>query len=96
MDVTEVGLEASSREMPERDEGLAMPAAVLEDVALDLGVAAGVVVLVAEATMDLGGGVPLLGRGVLVVGEDAVDDRLDRAEQGGLAVPGAGAGARHG
>ena len=30
--------------------------------------------------MDLGGGVPLLGRGVLVVGEDPVDDRPDRPE----------------
>jgi hypothetical protein len=30
--------------------------------------------------------VPLLGRGVLVVGEDPVDDRLDRSEKRGLAV----------
>ena len=67
-----------------------MPPPVLEDVALDLGIAAGVAVLVAEAAMDLGGGVPLLGRGVLVVGEDAVDDRLDRAEEGSLPVPGRG------
>ena len=88
VDVAEVGLEASAREMAQGDEGLAMPPPVLEDVALDLGVAAGVAVLVAEAAVDLGGGVPLLGRGVLVVGEDAVDDRLDRAEDGGLSVPG--------
>ena len=31
---------------------------------------------------------PLLGRGVLVVGEDLIDDRLDRPEHGSLAVPG--------
>jgi hypothetical protein len=64
-----------------------MSPAVLEDIALDLGIAAGIGMLIAEAAMDLGGGVPLLGRSVLVVGEDAVDDRLDRAEEGSLAVP---------
>jgi hypothetical protein len=44
--------------------------------------------LITEATMDLCGGVPLLGRGVLVVGEDLLDERLDRAEDGSLSVPG--------
>ena len=87
VDVAEVGLDASSRQVAQGDEGLAMSPPVLEHVALDLGIAAGVGVLVAEAAMDLGGGVPLLGRGVLVVGEDAIDDRLDRAEEGGLPVP---------
>ena len=56
------------------------------DVALHLGVAAGVAVLVAEAAEDLGGGVPLLGRGGLVVGEDLVDGRLEGAELGRGAV----------
>ena len=87
VDVAEIGLEALSREMAQGDEGLAISPAVLEHIALDLGIAAGVVVLVAKATMDLGGGVPLLGRGVLVVGEDLVDDRLDRTEEGSLSVP---------
>ena len=63
VDVAEVGLEATAREVAQGDEGLAMSASVLEHVALDLGVAAGVAVLVAEAAEDLGGGVPLLGRG---------------------------------
>ena len=54
VDVAEVGLEASSREMAEGDEGLAMSPAVLEDVALDLGIAAGVAVLVAEAAEESG------------------------------------------
>ena len=87
VDVAEVGLDTSPRQMAERDEGLAMPPPVLEHVALDLGIAADVVVLIAEATVDLGGGVPLLCRGVLVVGEDAVDERLDRSEKWGLPVP---------
>ena len=80
--MAEVGFEPMSRQMPERDERLAITSAVLEDMALDLGIAAGVGVLVAEATMDLGGGMPLLGRGVLVVGEDAIDERRDWPEQG--------------
>src|SRR4051812_13719353 len=41
----------------------------------------------AEAAQDLGGGVPLLARGVLVVGQDPVDDRLDRPRDGGLSLP---------
>lgn len=86
MDVAEVGLETSPRRMAQGDEGLAMPPAVLEDVSLDLGVASGIGVLVAEAAMDLGGGVPLLDWSVLVVGEDAIDARLDRAEDRSLSV----------
>ena len=70
VDVAEIGFEAMSREMPEGDEGLAISPPVLEHVALDLGIAAGVGVLLAEATMDLCGGMPLLGRSVLVVGKD--------------------------
>ena len=88
VDVAEVGLEALAREMAQGDEGLLMPASVLAQVALDLGVAAGVAVLVAEAAEHLRGGVPLLGRGGLVVGEDLVDDRLERPEHGGRSVPG--------
>ena len=74
MDVAEVGLEAVAREMAQGDEGLPMPSAVLANIALDLGIAAAVAVLVAEAAEDLRGGVPLLGRGGLVVGQDLVDD----------------------
>jgi hypothetical protein len=72
VDVAEVGLEAMSRQMAEGNERLAVSPPVLEHVALDLGIPAGIVVLVAEATMDLCGSMPLLGRGVLVVGEDAI------------------------
>src|SRR5262249_35090286 len=41
---------------------------------------AGVAVLVAEPPVDLGGGVPLFGRSVLVVLEDLVDGRLEGPE----------------
>jgi hypothetical protein len=43
-------------------------------------------VLITKATVDLSGGVPLLGRSGLVVGEDLVDDRLDRSEPGSFSV----------
>jgi len=74
--------------MAQGDESLSISSPVLEHIALHLGIAAGIVVLLAEATMDLGGGVPLLGRCALVVDEDAIDDRYDRAEERGLAGPG--------
>jgi len=86
--VAEIGLHAPSREVAKGDEGLAMPPPVREDIALDLGIPTGISMLIAEATMDLCGGVPLLGRGVLVVVEDAIDDRLDRAQEGGPPVAG--------
>ena len=92
VDVAEVGFEALAREVSQRDEGLLMSRPVLAQVALDLGVAAGVAVLVAEAAEDLGGGVPLLGRGGLVVDQDLVDDRLERPEDRGGSVPGRGLG----
>jgi len=86
--VAEIGLHAPSREVAKGDEGLAMPPPVREDIALDLGIPTGISMLVAEATMDLRGGMPLLGGSILVVGENLVDERLDRPEDGGLAVPG--------
>jgi hypothetical protein len=59
---------------------------MLEHITLNLGISSGVGVLIAKATVDLSGGVALLGRSVLVVGEDLVDDRLDRSEPGSLSV----------
>ena len=58
-----------------------MATSMLEQVALYLGIAATVAMLIAEASEDLGGGVPLLGWGGLVVDEDLVDDRLDGPQQ---------------
>ena len=82
MDVSEVGLDPLAGEMAQGDEGLRALAAVAAEIALDLGVAAGVAELVAEPAVDLGGGVPLLGWGALVVGEDLVDRRLEGTELG--------------
>jgi hypothetical protein len=90
VDVAEVGLEALAWEVAQRDEGLLVAWSLLEHVALHLGVATGVAMLVAEAAKDLCSGVPLLGRGVLVVGEDLVDGRLEAAELGREAVAGCG------
>src|SRR5262249_18081829 len=51
-------------------------------VAADLVVAAGVRVLVAQAAEDLHGGVTLLGRGVLVSGQDVVDNLVKGTRYG--------------
>ena len=90
VDVAEIGFEALAREMAQRDEGFLMRTSVLAQVALHLGVTAGVAVLVAEAPEELGGGVPLLGRCGLVVGQDLVDDRLERPQHRGESVAGPG------
>ena len=60
VDVSEIGLEALAREVPQRDERFLMPTSVFEQVALDLGIPAVVAVFVAEASEDLSSGVPLL------------------------------------
>ena len=87
VDVSEIGFETLAREMSQRDERFLMPASVLPQIALHLGVPAAVVVLVAESPEELGGGVPLLGRGGLVVDQDLVDDRLDRPQQRSESIP---------
>ena len=90
MDVAEVGFQPLAGVVGQRDEGLAVVAAVLADVAADLVVAARVGVLVAQTAEDLHGGVPLLGRGVLIGGEDGVDDGVKRAQHGRRRRLGAG------
>jgi hypothetical protein len=87
VDVTKIGFEAVSREVAQWDESLAISPTMLEHIALNLSIAAGVLVLIAKTTMDLGSGVPLLVRGGLVVDKDLVDDRLDRTESGSPSVP---------
>ena len=70
MNMTEIGFEPLAWKMPQRNEGLLFLPAMFEQVALHLGVAAVVTVLVAEATEHLSGGMPLFGRRGLVVPED--------------------------
>ena len=88
MDVAEIGFEALAGKMPQRDERFLVSASMLAQMALHLGIAARVTVLIADPPEHLSGGVPLLGRGVLVVDSDPVDDRLERPQLGGRTVPG--------
>jgi hypothetical protein len=83
VDVAEVGLEALTGVVGQGEEGLAVVAAVPAGVAADLVVAAGVGVLVTPAAEELPGGVPLLGRGLLIGGQEGVDDGVQAAEDGG-------------
>src|SRR5207249_1695822 len=83
VDVAEVALQPLAGVVGQRDECLAVVLAVAGDVAADLVVAAGVGVLVAQAAVQLHGGVTLLGRGLLIGGEDGVDDGVHGAEDGG-------------
>ena len=65
-----------------------MPPTMFADVALNLGVATEVTLLIVEAAVDLGGGVPLLGRGGFVIEEDLIDQRLERPQLGSGPVSG--------
>src|SRR5512135_2242568 len=65
-------------------------------IALNLAVTAGIAVLIAETTEHLHGGVPLLGRSVLIVGQDLVDDRPERPQDRGGSLVGPGVGIRLG
>ena len=64
VDVAEIGFEPMARKMGQRNEGFLVPAAMLQEIALHLAVAAAVAVFIAKPTKHLRGGVPLLGRGV--------------------------------
>jgi hypothetical protein len=55
---------------------------------LHLGIPTDVTLFVADAPVDLGGGVSLLGRRGFVIDEDLIDDRLDRPQLGGWSIPG--------
>jgi hypothetical protein len=71
-----------------------MSDSVPPEVALHLGVTAGVVVLIAEPPEHLGSGMPLFGRRGLVVDQDLIDERVERPEdrRGSVVGPGIGAG----
>jgi hypothetical protein len=78
--MAEICFEALAWKMSQRDECLLLPLAVLEQIALHLGVAAAVVVFIAKATQHLRCGMPLLGRRCLVVQKDLVDDSVEGTE----------------
>jgi hypothetical protein len=92
--MTEIGLEALSGEMPQGDEGLAVRAVVLAEIALHLAVTTVVLMLVPEAAKDLRCSMPLFGRSILVVGQDLVDDDLKRPQHGRVSISGLGTGLR--
>ena len=86
--MAEIGFEALAGEMSQRYEGFLMSPLVLEQIALHLAVASGIAVLVAETTENLHGGVALLGGSVIVIDQNLVADRLERAENLGRPIPG--------
>ena len=87
MDVAEICFEAFAWKMPQRDKCLLFPLAVLEEIALHLGVATAVVVFIAKATEHLRRGMTLLGRRGLVVQKDLVDDPVEGTEFWCEAIP---------
>ena len=83
VNVAKVGLQPLAGIVGQGNEGFAAVAAMAADVAANLIVAAAVAVLVTQAAEDLHGGVTLLGRGILVGGENGVDDRVKGAQNRG-------------
>ncbi len=90
VDVTEISLEPLAGKMPQRNERFALSTAMLEHITLHLGVAAAVAVLIAEATIHLRRGMPLLGRGGFIIDQDLVDDRRDGTQERSRAGSGPG------
>ena len=85
--MSEIGFETLTCEVAQRDERFLAAMSVLAKVPLNLGVSAGILMLVAKATMDLSGSVALLGRGGLVVDQDLIDNRLERSQFGSEPIP---------
>jgi hypothetical protein len=79
-------------QLARRDGRLFIAASVLEHVALYLGIAAAVAMLIAEATIHMHGCAVSLWRRVEVIEKDPVDDDSERPEHGGRARLGAGVG----
>jgi hypothetical protein len=94
VDVAKIAFQPLARVVSQRDECLAVIASMLANVAPNLIVASGVAILVTQAPKDLHGGVTLLGRRVLVVGQHPVDNSVQRPEH--RRGPRLGAGVRLG
>lgn len=80
VNVTEVALQPLAGVVVQRDERLALRHALGQEVEPHALVGAVIGVLVAEATIDLSGGVALLAGRVLIRLEDGVDDGLEGIE----------------
>ena len=76
VNVSEIRFEALARKMAQRYERFFMPRTAFAHITLDLGIAAAVVVFVAEPPTNLSRSMTLLARGGLVVGQDLVNDRV--------------------
>ena len=80
MDVPEIASQTLPGIVGQGDERLPSIAAMRLQVTTDLAVTAGVALLPMQSPEELRRGVPLLGWGLLIGLEDAVDHRLERAE----------------
>jgi hypothetical protein len=83
VDMAEVGLQALAGIVVQGNERLALLALLAGDVPPHAVVTAGVVVLGLQPAKDLGGGVLLLGRSVLIGLQDGIDDGFERIDHRG-------------
>jgi hypothetical protein len=83
VDVAEVGFEALTRIVVQRDESLGRAWLLASDIEANPFGTATVAVLVTKATEDLGGGVALLRRRVFIGMEHVVDEKLERIDNRG-------------
>ena len=80
VNVSEIRFEALAWQMPQRYEGLLVARAALSHIALDLGIAAAVAMLVVESPEDLGSSVSLLARCGFIIAEDLVNDLVKQPQ----------------
>jgi hypothetical protein len=76
VDVPEVRLQSPARRMSQRDKRLSLGPAHPADVTANLVVATRVAVFVPQTTIELRRRVLLLARGLLILGQDLLNDRL--------------------
>jgi hypothetical protein len=94
VDVSEIRLQTPARRMRQGNEGLTLSSVVLGQITPDLVVATHVAVLISQTPIELGARVPLLTRGLLILGQDLFDQRLERTQPGGRPILLQGIGTR--
>jgi len=82
VDVSEIGLQPLARRMGQGDEGLASIPAMLANVPPDLVIAAEIALFIAKTPIELGRGVTLFAGGLLIGGQDLIDQCPVRAQPG--------------